>query len=154
MHVPDTSVGRTGRKSVCPLSILALFLTGCNLPTEPGPSNSSRPISFAESTAAIRRRVAQPVHEFTPPCDMPAPLAKSSRPGAGYIFIYHDGVDARALTATLAAKYSFTPRHIYIGAPFRGFASLVTEQALASMRCEESIVRVEQEGLAELLSRP
>jgi len=80
---------------------------------------------------------------LTPPCSAPAPL-RSARPqdrAPGYIFGYRSGTDAKAVTAELAAKYDFSPEFVYDTLP--GFAAVVSEQALASIRCDNRVASVE-----------
>ena len=47
-------------------------------------------------------------------CLQPAPLLGEANPMApGYIVVYHPGVDPVAETSRLAARYGFTPTHVY-----------------------------------------
>src|SRR5713226_7105187 len=63
-----------------------------------------------------------PARDLAPPCQDAAPLIKSSRPSGQYLVVYSEGVDARAMTAQLAASYQFTAIYVFVGAPFRGSA--------------------------------
>jgi hypothetical protein len=74
---------------------------------------------------------------------VPAPL-RSARPQdrvPGYVFKYRDGTDPKPVTAELAARYDFTPTFVYSITP--GFAAVVSEQALAAIRCDSRVEFVE-----------
>jgi hypothetical protein len=57
------------------------------------------------------------------------------------LFRYRAGIDPKAVTEQLAATYGFTPIFVYTLVP--GFAAVVSEQALAAMRCDSRIESVE-----------
>jgi hypothetical protein len=103
------------------------------------------------SVATGRRRASDPNgHRLSPPCASPAPL-RSARPQdqlPGYVFKYRDGTDSKTVTAELAATYGFTPIFVYSIVP--GFAAQVTEQALASIRCDARVEFVEHNVKFEL----
>jgi hypothetical protein len=100
--------------------------------------------------ATSRRRAVGRVTEIEPACAQPALLVRSARPAPNrYIVIFIDGIpDARQLTAQLASKYQFEPKYVWVGPPFQGFAGILSEQAVAGIRCEPTIARVEQDGVA------
>lgn len=79
-----------------------------------------------------------------PACSNPAPLSLAvSSPAPGWIVQYKDGVESDTETPRLIAKYGFTPQFVY-SAALEGFASELTPQQLAGIRCEPTVLRVEQ----------
>jgi hypothetical protein len=77
----------------------------------------------------------------TPACATPAPLLLAPRPADGWTVSFNDGVDAAATTATLAAKYGFTPSPVGV---VGGFAAELTQAMIAGLRCEPSVKFVQQ----------
>jgi hypothetical protein len=122
--------------------VLSLMCIHCHLPT--APENAHSALVSDASVTTERGRAAAPLgHRLAPPCASPAPLS-SARPqdrAPGYIFGYRSGTDATAVTAELAAKYGFSPKFVYNGLP--GFAAVVSEQALAAIRCDSRVQSVE-----------
>jgi len=97
-----------------------------------------------DSVIAGRTRAAIPTgHRLSPPCSAPARLysALPQERLPGYLFKYRDGTDAKEVTAELAATYGFSPLSVYTVIP--GFAAVVSEQALAGIRCDSRIDFVE-----------
>ena len=125
---------RIATAAVC----FALFACGENL-------RSPTAVSEAASAATRRRGARHPV-EIAPPCLSPAPLAYALDPAPGYIFTYRPGTDAATTTAQLAQKYGFTATHVFSGAAFLGFSAIVDSNTVAALRCEPTILRVEQDG--------
>lgn len=83
-------------------------------------------------------------------CLSPAPLTLSAEPaGTRYIVAYRDGVDPTKETARLAARYRFTPIHVYT-AVLDGFDAELSPVALAALRCEPSVKEIEQDSLVHL----
>lgn len=93
-----------------------------------------------------------PARDLAPPCQDAAPLIKSSRPSGQYLVVYREGVDARAMTAQLAASYQFTAIYVFVGAPFQGFGAVLTAQTVAKLRCEPAIDHVSEAGLVLLFN--
>jgi hypothetical protein len=125
------------------LFLLSLVLAvGCNLPT--APENGHSALISNDSVTTGRRRAAQPLgHRLLPPCSAPAAL-RSAFPQdrvPGYIFSYRAGTDAKAVTAELAAMYDFTPKYVFDVVP--AFVAVVSEQALAGIRCDSRVAFVE-----------
>ena len=121
--------------------VLPLIFIGCDLPTAPESGHSA--VSKASVTTTERRRAADPLYRLSPPCSAPAPL-RSARPqdrAPGYIVTYRSGTDSRMVTAELASKYGFSPEFVYTVVP--GFAAVLSEQALAAIRCDSRIAFVE-----------
>jgi hypothetical protein len=79
---------------------------------------------------------------ISPPCPDPAPLLGEPTEAPGYIVVYRDGTDASAVTAELAAKYEFTPRHVYEHA-LQGFTAELSGTVVAALRCEAVVKHVE-----------
>ena len=132
------------------LFLLTLVLAaGCNLPTAPEKGHSA--LVSNDSVTTERGRASAPLgYRLAPPCATPAPL-HSSRPqdrAPGYIFVYRAGTDATAVTAELAAKYDFSPKFVYN--IFPGFAAVVSEQALAAIRCDSRVESVDYDVFADL----
>lgn len=120
--------------------VLPLIFIGCALPTAPESGHSS---ASKASVTTERRRAADPGYRLTPPCSAPAPL-RSARPqdrAPGYIVTYRSGTDSRMVTAELASKYDFSPTFVYTVVP--GFAAVLSEQALAAIRCDSRIAFVD-----------
>lgn len=126
------------------LIFVGVVLVGCNLPTSPENGHSAAVVTSSASVTVGRRHAVEPDgHRLTPPCSAAAPLflARPQDQRPGYLFRYRDGNDPKAVTAELAATYGFTPIFIYTLVP--GFAAVVSEQALAAMRCDSRIESVE-----------
>jgi hypothetical protein len=123
--------------------LLTLVLAaGCNLPTAPENGHSAL-VSDASVTTG-RGRASQPLgHRLSPTCSAPARLhsAFPQERVPGYIVSYRAGTDAKVVTAELAATYGFTPIFVFNGAP--GFAAVLSEQALAGIRCDSRVSFVE-----------
>jgi hypothetical protein len=122
--------------------LLAVILFHCNLPT--APENGHSALVADSSVAAARGRAADPTgHRLSPPCSAPAPLhfAHPQDRGPGYLFAFREGTDAKLVTSELAATYDFAPLAIFTVNP--GFAAVVSEQALAAMRCDNRVQFVE-----------
>jgi hypothetical protein len=66
----------------------------------------------------------------------------------GYIVSYRSGTDVKAVTAELAATYGFTPTFVFDVVP--GFAAVLSEQALAGIRCDNRVASVEYDVSAHL----
>jgi hypothetical protein len=126
-----------------------LLAINCNLPT--APENGHSALASDDSVTTGRGRAAAPLgHRLAPPCASPAPL-HSARPqdrAPGYIFVYRSGTDAAAVTAELAAKYGFSAKFVYNIVP--GFAAVVSEQALAAIRCDSRVESVDYDVFADL----
>jgi hypothetical protein len=126
-----------------------MVAVGCNLPTAPEHGHSA--LVSNDSVTVARRRAAEPYgHRQTPPCSAPAPL-HSARPenrAPGYIFKFRDGTNPQLVTAELAAKYDFTPQAVFNLIP--GFAAVVSEQALAGIRCDSRVEFVEYDIIGQL----
>ena len=76
-------------------------------------------------------------------CAQPAPLSGTYDPTApGYIVQYQSAVEPISETSRLAAKYDFTPAHVYTAA-LHGFAATLTPDAVAGVRCEPSVASLE-----------
>lgn len=80
---------------------------------------------------------------LAPACSSAAPLILSDAPAPGWIVQYKDGVESDIETPRLVAKYGFTPHYVYSHA-LEGFGSDLTHQQLAAIRCEPTVLRVEQ----------
>jgi hypothetical protein len=55
-----------------------------------------------------------------------------------------------SVTAELALRYGFVPEFVY---PSLGFAAVVTEQALAGIRCDPRIEHVEYDAIVRIAGR-
>ena len=85
---------------------------------------------------------------FGLPCAQPAPLSGTYEPTApGYIVQYQAVVEPISETSRLAAKYDFTPTHVYAAA-LHGFSATLTPGALAGVRCEQSVASLEYNQVA------
>jgi hypothetical protein len=81
-------------------------------------------------------------------CARPAPLQGQRDPRApGYIVVFRDGTPARQTAAALGEKYGFKPSQVYEHA-LSGFAAVLTDAALAGIRCEAAVQYVEHDGVA------
>jgi hypothetical protein len=81
-----------------------------------------------------------------PQCSNPSPVvlaSPGSQPAGNWILIYHSGTNAATMTQHLAARFNFQPTHIYENG-FPGFASELTAQQIASLRCESSVKLIEE----------
>jgi hypothetical protein len=85
-----------------------------------------------------------------PACADPAALLGTYDVRApGYIVVFREGVDPEAETARLGAMHDFEPMYVYAAA-LRGFAALLSPQAVAAIRCESSVHYVEHDAVAML----
>jgi hypothetical protein len=75
-------------------------------------------------------------------------FARPQDRGPGYLFAFREGTDAKLVTSELAATYDFTPLAIFTVTP--GFAAVVSEQALAAMRCDSRVQFVEYNIIFQL----
>jgi hypothetical protein len=62
-------------------------------------------------------------------------------------------IAVRAEVGRLAAKYGFTPRHVYEAA-LQGFSADLTPTAVAGIRCEASVTYVEHNAVVRGVSGP
>jgi hypothetical protein len=123
------------------LSVLLLF--GCDLPTAPKSAHRATGTANLATAGTLRRRAVDPNHRLSPPCSTPAPL-RSAAPQErlpGYLFWYRPGTESRLVTTELASRYEFTPLFVYTVAP--AFAAVVSDQALAAIRCDSRVESVE-----------
>ena len=86
---------------------------------------------------------------ITPACASPAPLQLAHIPARGWIVLFHAGTDASAPTAQLAAKYDFTPLLVFEHA-MRAFHAELTPATVAALRCEPSVLAIEQNAQVPL----
>ena len=85
-------------------------------------------------------------------CPNPAPLIGEPDPRAPrYIVRYVEGVDTSAETERLAELYSFAPVYVYT-AVFFGFASELTCEVVASLRCEPTVLSVTHDSYETVIS--
>jgi hypothetical protein len=83
-------------------------------------------------------------------CARPAPLKGERDPRApAYIVVFRDGTAARQTASALAEKYGFQLNQVYEHA-VRGFAAVLSEAALAGIRCEPAVEYVEHDGVMKL----
>ena len=83
-------------------------------------------------------------------CLQPAPLLGEANPMApGYIVVYHPGVDPVAETSRLAARYGFTPTHVYAAA-LLGFSASLTPTSVGELRCEPNVSYMEHDGVVTI----
>ena len=83
-------------------------------------------------------------------CLEPAPLLGQANPMApGYIVVFHPGVDPAAETSRLAARYGFTPTHLYTAA-LLGFSASLTPTSVGGLRCEPSVSYMEHDGVVTI----
>jgi hypothetical protein len=131
-----------------------LIFVSCNLPTAPENERSAliSDASDASVTPGRGRAVDPAGHRLSPPCGAPAPLrsARLQDRIPGYVFKYRAGTDPNVVTAELAAKYDFIPTFVYSITP--GFAAVVSEQALAAIRCDGRVEFVEYDVSAQLVN--
>jgi peptidase inhibitor I9 len=108
-------------------------------------------LRFALLSSSLLLAVA--CHNSTGPqlsCLQPAPLLGQANPMApGYIVVYHSGVDPVAQTSRLAARYGFTPTHVYTAA-LLGFSASLTPASVAGLRCEPSVSYMEHDGVVTI----
>jgi hypothetical protein len=135
--------------SACFFPLLVLSIGCGNLPTAPAEGHAALTANEVAASTG-RRRVASPYNRLAPPCAAPAPLqaAAPQERVPGYIFRYRDGTASKSVTAELASRYGFSPEFVYT--VFPGFAAVVSEQALAAMRCDNRIESVEYDVSAHL----
>lgn len=81
-----------------------------------------------------------------PTCSNPAPLLSgenaSTRVPGRYIVGLKEGADANVTAQQLADKHGFTVRHVFKYVPL-GFSAEMTDAALAAVRCEPVVERVD-----------
>ncbi len=77
-----------------------------------------------------------------PQCTNAAPLQLAPLPAAGWIVMFRNGTNATEMTSTLAARYAFTPAHVYDATG--GFAAELSHAVIAALRCEASVASVQQ----------
>ena len=70
----------------------------------------------------------------------------------GFIVEYKTGIDPVVTTARFARKYSFTPRFVWTRA-LNGFAADLPRKALAGIRCEPEVRRIEPDTAMNVLAR-
>jgi hypothetical protein len=100
---------------------------------------------FLPACSAITEAAA--TTEPTALCANPAPLLGQFDPRVpGYIVQLQPGVAVQAEVGRLAAKYGFTPTHVYEFA-LQGFSAELSPLALASIRCEASVISVEHDAV-------
>src|SRR5213594_2437721 len=118
-----------------------LFLSSCNLPTEPQP----RANSAASTDAPTRNRAARFVRSLQPACSNPAPLLLVRCSAPGYIVRFKSGTDPNAVASILAGRYGFTVASIYSEqyTGFPGFYAIISLQSVALLRCEPSVETIE-----------
>ena len=103
--------------------------------------NDTGDADFVAGAAAQIEEIAPIV---TPACAAPAPLSLAVVPAPGWIVSYNQGVDSASTTATLAAKYGFTPKSVFS----IGFHAELTQATIAALRCETPVSVVEQNAYA------
>jgi hypothetical protein len=87
---------------------------------------------------------------IAPACSNAAPLALAvASPAPGWIVQFKPGVESDTETPRLVAKHGFTPQFVY-SAALEGFASELTQQQLAALRCEPTILLIEQNQWASV----
>lgn len=69
----------------------------------------------------------------------------------GYIIEYKNGVDPVAKTAELAAKFMFTPTHVYTA--LGGFSAQLNERAVVGVSCDASVAAIEHDAEAYLAAQ-
>ncbi|HEX2079982.1 MAG TPA: protease inhibitor I9 family protein [Longimicrobium sp.] len=84
-------------------------------------------------------------------CVRPAPLhgTPDPRTAGSYIVVFHDGTPSAAVTARLAGKYGFEPKHVYEHA-LRGFAATLSDDVVAGIRCEPEVRFVEHDAVVTI----
>jgi hypothetical protein len=89
---------------------------------------------------------------LAPQCASPAPLSVSVNDKAepGWLLQYREGADTVALTNAFAVKYNFIPE--YVWPSIRGFYAEMSKEAVAGLRCETEVLRMEQNQRGEPLS--
>jgi hypothetical protein len=74
------------------------------------------------------------------------PVEGTANPAAPRIVVtYRSGVPAEPTTTNLAAKYGFTPAHVYESPA--GFATEVSQSALVGLQCESVVESIEHDVL-------
>ena len=70
----------------------------------------------------------------------------------GFIVEYEQGIDPVSTTARYAKKYSFAPRFVWTLA-INGFAADLPPKALAGIRCEPEVRRIQPDTATNALAR-
>ncbi len=87
-----------------------------------------------------------PRREITPACRNPAPLSGVfDTLLQQQIVLFADSVDATAEAARLASRYGFVTVRVYASG-LKGFVAKLSPTVLASVRCEVTVVAVEQDA--------
>ncbi len=103
----------------------------------------SRWLSFGLTLLGLEACLGLSGSGLRPPCEHPAPLLGKPDPAApGYLVVFHEGVQARAETDRVAARYGFRPIHVYEHA-LRGFSADLTPAVVANLRCEANVRYIE-----------
>ncbi|HYC93124.1 MAG TPA: protease inhibitor I9 family protein [Thermoanaerobaculia bacterium] len=85
-----------------------------------------------------------------PACSNAVPLALApAAPAPGWIVQFKAGVESDTETPRLVARHGFTPSAVY-SAAIEGFAAELTPQQLAALRCEPTILLIEQNQWASV----
>jgi hypothetical protein len=88
-----------------------------------------------------------------PGCATPAPVYGTLHPTSpAFIVTYRSGTDPAAETTRLAARYGFTPQHVYQAIP--GFAANLTRETVRDLRCEPTVAHLEYDGRAGVATSP
>ncbi|MFZ2492412.1 MAG: protease inhibitor I9 family protein [Thermoanaerobaculia bacterium] len=103
----------------------------------------------ADFVTATSTEVAPSDAIVMPTCNTPAPLRLAPIPAKGWIVIFHSKTDAAAVTAQLAARYGFTPLHIYEHA-LQAFSAELTQAQIAALRCEPAVQAIEQNAIVPI----
>jgi hypothetical protein len=86
---------------------------------------------------------------LVPACAAPRPLLGTYDPRApGYIVVYVTGTNVSLLTRQFAAKYGFEPKFVWEVA-LLGFASGLSPEAVAGLRCESAVDYIEYDGVVQ-----
>lgn len=90
---------------------------------------------------------------IAPACSNPAPLHGTPHPktAGSYIVVYHDAVDVQLVTARFAKQYGFKPKYVYQHA-LRGFATVLSAEMVAGIRCEPEVNGVSHDSAGKRLS--
>ncbi|HEX2122935.1 MAG TPA: hypothetical protein VHL59_14985, partial [Thermoanaerobaculia bacterium] len=108
--------------------------------------NDTGDADFVTATAA---QIDTEGEVVAPSCANPAPIKLAVDPADGWIVIFHAGTNANVLAPELAARYGFTPIHIY-NAAFPGFFAELPQATIAQLRCETAVQLVEQNARGNL----
>jgi len=74
----------------------------------------------------------------------PAGLLVSRNRAPGHIVSFVPGIDAISKTDELAGKYGFKPLSVWPSPTASGFWAILSEETVASLRCESDIKQVEE----------